>query len=193
MIDRAYPFPEAARWPSDPAFGPASGERRLPRGRIVLDSPVPRLLAERPAVVLERFADGGDSWFRCAGLGQLPAITAQLRPGSLVSFYFDDRIARRRFSSPVRDLMLDLVAVHGPTGNAVVGRHPVDDLRITTVLPRDTVALDAFAQSLVPTSQALAPQSWVYFGIYPEPDDDGRTAVTLELPAWDADLGVRPA
>jgi len=81
------------------------------QGRTIIDSPVPRLLQARPAIVLERIARGAGAtnWYRCADHAHLAALAAELHPGSLVSFYFDDRITSCRYSSEVRAV----AAAHG--------------------------------------------------------------------------------
>jgi hypothetical protein len=57
-------------------------------------TPVGKLLETSGAVVLERIARGGGAtnWYSCSGQSQLEMIEARLLPGSVVSFYFDERI-----------------------------------------------------------------------------------------------------
>src|SRR5277367_4911196 len=60
----------------------------------LMQTPIIERLKATDAVILERLARGGGStnWYHCPDENHLEAIEARLRPGSLVSFYFDDRI-----------------------------------------------------------------------------------------------------
>jgi len=57
-------------------------------------TPLLERLSEGSAVVLERIACGGGEtrWYYCADATNLRAIATRLRPGSVVSFYFDGRM-----------------------------------------------------------------------------------------------------
>ena len=146
------------------------------QGRTISDSPIPRLLTTRPAVVLERIARGGGTtnWYHCADPTQLNAVTARLNPGSVVSFYFDDRIAYSRFTSDLRQQMLDLMdslrGQPGETGEIVVGRLNADQLRIEVDFPSGPADLDE-------VTAHLGHHSWIYYGPYPGRDNDGINAV----------------
>jgi hypothetical protein len=154
------------------------------QGRAVIDSPVPRLLRARPAIVLERIARGAGAtnWYRCVDHSHLAALTAELNPGSVVSFYFDDRITNCRYTPTVREQMLQLMhtlrEVHGDSGEIVVGHLAADQLHITIDFPSGPESLDEF-------TQALGTDAWIYFGPFPAPDNDGISAVTLTLPDSD--------
>src|SRR5215469_7465121 len=122
------------------------------QGRTIVDSPVPRMLRTRPAIVLERIARGAGAtnWYRCADHTRLTALTAELQPGSVVSFYFDNRIANRRYTPETREQMLQLMQslrdVPGESGEIVVGYLAVDQLHITADYPSGPEDLDEFTQ-----------------------------------------------
>ncbi len=160
-------------------------------GRTIMDSPVPRLLKARPAVVLERIARGAGAtnWYRCPDHGHLAALTAELRPGSVVSFYFDDRITHCRYTPEVREQMLQLMRslrdVPGESGEIVVGHLAADGFHITADFPSGPEDLDEFTQT-------LGTDLWIYFGRYPGRDNDGTNAVTLTLPDLDGITRAHP-
>lgn len=154
------------------------------QGRTIIDSPVPRLLDARPAIVLERIARGGGAtnWFRCAGRAHLAALSAELRPGSVVSFYFDGRIANCRYTPAVREQMVQLMRslrdIPGETGEIVVGYLDADKFHITVDYLAGPNDLDEF-------TQPLGTDAWIYFARFPGRDNDGTNAVTLTLPDLD--------
>lgn len=139
------------------------------------------LLVTRPAVVLERVARGGGAtnWFYVASPGQLDELASRLRPGSSVSFYFDDRIKRSVLGDEFVDDVLDIVAAEG---EAVVG-----------VLADGGLELDVdFVAGLGDLTEMLGGRrdgAVVFAGAFPGRDDDGVNAVTVDLP--DADGVVR--
>jgi hypothetical protein len=154
------------------------------QGRAIIDSPVPRLLHARPAIVLERIARGAGAtnWYRCLDRAHLAALTAELCPGSIVSFYFDDRITSCRYTPQVREQVLQLMrslrGIPGESGEIVVGHLDADMLHITTDYPSGPEDLDEFAQT-------LGADARIYLGRYPGRDNDGTNAVTLTLPDLD--------
>src|SRR6185295_13900559 len=85
-------------WKSDPSFVPLA-ERALAATPILS-----HIEAGRDAVVLERRACGAGhtDWYYCRSPGDLAALTTELKPGGLVSFYFDGRIRRTKDRSSVR-------------------------------------------------------------------------------------------
>ena len=160
-------------------------------GRTITDSPVPRRLQVRPAIVLERIARGGGAanWYRCADHASLAAVNAELRPGSVVSFYFDDRITGCRYTPEVREQLLRLMCrlrdIPGETGEIVVGHLADDQLHMTVDFPSGPEGLDEFTGT-------LGTDPWIYFGRFPGRDDDGTDAVTLTLPDLDGITRAHP-
>jgi hypothetical protein len=160
-------------------------------GRTIADSPIPQLLAARAAIVLERIARGGGAtqWYRCLDQTDLDAITSRLSPGSVVSFYFDDRIACRRYTAELHQQMLELMntlrGLPGETGEIVVGRLAADELHIEVDLPDGPESLDDLIA-------LLGSHSSLYYGRYPGRDNDGIHAVTLTLPDHDGILRAHP-
>lgn len=135
------------------------------------------LLASNAAVVLERLARGGGAteWYYCRGTAELDALEKRLSAGSVVSFYFDERI-RKLPKSP--QLAADIERIIAETGDAVVGVLGEDGVKIDVeiVVSRDDLA--DFMSRLPSSSQ-------VFYGAFPGRDDDGMPAVTVTLPDRD--------
>jgi hypothetical protein len=142
---------------------------------------VHRRLATDDAIVLERLARaaGATRWYRVATTEDLAALVCRVRPGSLVSFYFDDRIASSSVSQAVRERVM---AIAAGDHEAVVAAGGADiDLRADFV--SDPAELEEFLRS-------LAPDESFFYGRFPAADDDGHAAITVGLA--DADGVVRP-
>jgi hypothetical protein len=154
------------------------------QGRVITDSPVPRLLQTRPAIVLERIARGAGEtqWYHCPDHAHLGAITTELRPGSVVSFYFDDRIAHRHYTPQLHQQMLDTIA---HTRDVVVGQLALDGLHIEVDYIGTPGDLDEYTQTLGTHSQ-------IYVGAFPARDNDDTNAVTLTLPDLDGITRAHP-
>jgi hypothetical protein len=138
---------------------------------------VPRLLAERPAVVLERIARGAGAtrWFHVKSVQDLERLSTRLAPGSKVSFYFDVRISLRPYDDETIVRILDLVSAQG---DAVVGTICPNGFEMSVEFIGGSNELDEFADGLAPGSQ-------IYVGAFPAPDNDNRDAVTFTLPDKD--------
>ena len=141
---------------------------------------IPALLKEGPAVVLERIARGGGAtnWYFCTA-SQLETLAQRLRAGSLVSFYFDDRI-RRASITPERRAEIEKVIADD--GDAVVGVLGEDVLKIAAEI---VVSSDDLTEFLGQVPAIVS----VFYGAFPGRDDDGVHAITVTLP--DSDGGVR--
>jgi hypothetical protein len=160
------------------------------QGRTITDSPVPRLLATHSAIVLERlaFAAGTTNWYHCPDHARLAALTSHLNPGSVVSFYFDDRVTHCRYTPDVHEQMLHLMrrqGDHGESGEIVVGQPATDDLHIDVDYPSSPEYLDEITQT-------LPAHSFIYYGPVPGRDNDGTNAVTLTLPDLDGITRAHP-
>jgi hypothetical protein len=143
---------------------------------------VEALLATRPATVYERIARGAGatSWYYCSDGSALARIAELLRPGSVVSFYFDERLARHAWSP---DLPARIMRIVAETGDAVVGSLRPDGVVIDAILILSKADLDEGLAELGPVSE-------LYCGAAPSRDNDGVNAVTFQLP--DEDGVVRP-
>ena len=141
---------------------------------------VPQLLADRPAVVLERIARGGGatSWYVVSGPDRLEELSRRLRPGSAVSFFFDGRVERRSLDDATVHRILEVVDQYA---EAVVGVPQADGITVE-------VGLVGGLDDLTTVLGGLPPGTPLYVGPFPARDDDGVGAVTFDLP--DAD-GVR--
>ena len=133
------------------------------------------------AVVLERVARGGGStrWFSCRIIAEVEAVLPQLRSGSRVAFFFDDRIRRRPFSEQVEQELWELVAAEG---EAVFGKPlgPGPEIKMELLDATD------FGESMARVSAGEP----VYYGRFPSTDDDGDAAVSFIPP--DEDGLARP-
>jgi hypothetical protein len=201
--DKPVTYIKAHRPPEDrcrPVDGTPSGTRLVEnrpmsspwwQGRTITDSPIPQLLTARPAIVVERIARGGGrtEWYRCLHQTHLAAITAQLSPGSIVSFYFDQRIAHRRYTPDLHRQIIDLMdrlrALPGETGEIVFGQLGDDELHIQVDFP-------AGAEDLDELTSTLGTHSWIYYGPFPARDNDGVNAITLTLPDNDGIVRRHP-
>jgi hypothetical protein len=147
----------------------------------IASTPTPRLLAQRPAVVLERLARGGGAtrWYQIDEPRHLTVLAELLTPGSAVSLYFDGRIERRCLDEDLIDVVLDLIKAHG---DAVVGRLSPEPFVIDVEFVAGLGDLSEFLGGSVNGVE-------LFVGAFPARDDDGVDAVTIDLP--DADGVVR--
>jgi hypothetical protein len=161
------------------------------RRRAVLTSPVPRLLAGGPAIVLERLAygDGTTNWYRCVDQAALEALADELRHGSDVSFFFDDRFTHRRYTSRTRAEMARFMdylrGVPGENGAIVLGHVDDDALHMTVDYPSAPAAADDFVAE-------LEPEPWIYYGRFPFRENDGVRAVKFVGPDEDGIVRAHP-
>ncbi|WP_409497386.1 hypothetical protein [Amycolatopsis sp. cmx-11-12] len=132
-------------------------------------------------VALERLAQGGGdtNWFVATCRQDLTTIADRLRPGSLVTFYFDNRIARRPYTGTVRTELLDIIE---RKGDALIGWLRPDGvsirMRVVDAGDLDEEVLDAESDDDV------------YFGAFPATDNDGADAITVTIPDEDGVVRV---
>jgi hypothetical protein len=140
-----------------------------------------QLAAKLPAIVLERIARGGGatSWYVLREPHDIDALAARLKPGSVVSFYFDDRLTLGQLDDEARASVL---AIAERDGSAVIGATGSDEIEIEVDFPSSEREVDEFVTN--------HPNSTLMFGAFPGRDDDGERALTFTLP--DADGVVRP-
>ena len=131
--------------------------------------------------MLERIARGGGAtnWYVIQTADDLQTLAERLRPGSLVSFYFDDRLVIGPIDREARAAILEIAE---RDTSAVVGALDERDIQLTVDFPSSGSELDEFV-----TEHEGAT---FVFGRFPSSDDDGSSAVTLTLP--DADGVARP-
>ena len=144
----------------------------------------PELLAKQvPAIVLERIARGGGapSWYVLRAADDLDALAARVRPGSCVSFYFDDRFTFGRLDDNAR---ASLLAIAERDGEAVIGAARDDEMEIEVDFPSNRKEVDEFV--------ADHPNATLIYGAFPGRDDDGHHAVTLTLPDSDGVVRSHP-
>jgi hypothetical protein len=146
---------------------------------------VPSLLADRPAVVLERIARGGGAtrWFRIGDRVELELLAERLKPGSSVSFYFDERLRWQRFNKAAADALIEIATVDR---DAVLGRSTPGKIEIVVDYISGRDELDEFTSDLDPNESVLV-------GRFPAADNDGRDAITINLPDADGVTRAPPA
>src|SRR5215471_14557201 len=111
---------------------------------------VGRRLAEAEAVVLERIAygAGATSWYYCKGVEQLGLLASLLSPGSVVSFYFDGRIARLRRSAVTGEVEARMRNVVRRGGDLVFGALQEDGVRVDAALLCEDEEIDRYLAEL---------------------------------------------
>lgn len=148
---------------------------------IGLEALVGSQLRDRPAVVLERIARGGGAtnWWYLRRPPDLDEVLSRVRPGSVVSFYFDGRM-------PVLPLDEEtpqqIGAILDRAGECVVGWVVPG----TAAVEVDFLTTRAEVAEFICSAPADAE---LLFGPFPARDNDGVNAFTVTLP--DADGVVR--
>ena len=147
-------------------------------------TPIVDRLESSGAVVLERIAAGGGEtrWYYCSDRAHLEAVEAQLQPGSVVSFYFDDRIQRSLYSPEIKSNAGKIIA---ETGEVIIGVLDEDGLHIDVEIITGPNELTEFASTTSFTSH-------VFYGVFPARDNDGVRAVTVTLPDTDGIVRAHP-
>jgi hypothetical protein len=135
-------------------------------------------------VVLERIAYGAGlvNWYVCAGEQEFDVIVEELSPGSVVSFYFDDRIALRAYTPQLRAEML---ATIDRTGDVQVGFMPIDGIHLSMEVVGHPLEVDEVADT-------IGSRSVLYCGAFPARDDDGVNAITVTMPDKDGVVRAHP-
>jgi hypothetical protein len=147
---------------------------------------IPGVLARRSTetFVLECVASGGGAtnWYRVRDSADLADLSTKLRPGSLVSFYFDGRIAQGYFDSGVAKAVAAIAARdHG----AVIGELRDEAMGFDVQYVAGEREIADFADELPPGAK-------VAYGPFPASDNDGEHAVTLVLPDLDGVVRRHP-
>jgi hypothetical protein len=145
--------------------------------QVVLGHKVEARLKEHPAVVLERLARGGGSthWYYCTSDDDLPRIAKLVHHGSVVSFFFDDRL---RVVSSKRGVLADLLELLQSQKEVIAGilrsgGHQFD-VDYLTGKEEITAYLDD-----APANATLM------YGAFPGRDNDGHQAITITVPDLD--------
>jgi hypothetical protein len=143
-------------------------------------------LAEKDMIVLERIARGAGStnWYHVHGTDAVTALTRRLRPGSWVSFFFDNRIVRASYDEAARAL---LETWWRRDGDAVLLTLVPDDFELDywTIAGREDLAD-------LETDGDLKLGDEIYVGAYPSADNDGARAISLHLPDEDGIVRGHP-
>jgi hypothetical protein len=147
---------------------------------------VPHLLERwtgAETLVLERIARGGGAtrWYVLRSRADLSTLASQLRPGSCVSFYFDDR-----FRGSVNDEVARaaILGVATEDGEAVVGNVSAEDIEVAVDFVGTAEDLDAWLSEH--SGEAIR------FGRFPGRENDGEHAVTFDLPDRDGVVRSHP-
>ena len=120
-------------------------------------------------------------WYFCQAITELAAILPDLRPGSRVRFFFDDRIRRSPFSDQVEAEIFDIAA---PPGEVLLGRERADgpELRMDFLAPSE------ISEALV----GVRSGETVYYGVFPLIQDDGVTCIGFVPPDEDGMVNPQP-
>jgi hypothetical protein len=165
---------------------PASSHLPHLVGDAIRGTSVPQLLgrAANGVVVLERIAGGAGStrWFLLRDAAELTDLEQRISTGSLVSFYFDGRLATRRYD---REVASTVLRIADQDHDAVIGRLRRGEIEIEVEFVAGPSELHAY-------ESRLAPGEEVIFGRFPAADDDGQRAVTITIPDPDGVVRGHP-
>lgn len=152
--------------------------------RCIGQTPVGVNLASRRAIVLERVARGGGAthWYYCKDATSLAAVEQKLLPGSMVSFYFDDRFQETTDVSAAVSRAARIIADSRET---VVGVVMADGVSSQVEFATSAREVTEFL------SDAALP-GLIFCGRFPGADNDGKDAVTLTLPDPDGVVRGHP-
>lgn len=141
-------------------------------------------LNSRSAVVLERIARGGGAtnWYFINNYKSLELVEEKLKPGSVVSFYFDDRIISGQYSEELNSKVADIIA---SKGDCVIGSLKVGSVNIDVDFITGIGELTDFVLS-------LDSSSLFFYGAFPARENDGDSAITLVLPDIDGSVRAHP-
>lgn len=148
------------------------------------NTPINASLVNSEAVVLERIACGAGAtrWYYCPDMSVLGKIAAELSSGSVVSFYFDNRIKKGPYSAELRASVERIIHEEK---EATVGRLHEDGFHIEPDFVYSLAGFDEFVA-------ALAPLSFIFYGAFPGRDNDGVRAVTFTVPDPDGVVRAYP-
>jgi hypothetical protein len=140
------------------------------------------LLETNGAVILERIARGGGAtkWYYCSDQKCLEDLELSLAPGSVVSFYFDERICHTEYSKEMDSILDNMVRT---AGELLIGV-PISSSRSIDV------EIISGPHELAEFLSTISLGTLIFYGIFPMHDNDGTNAVTVTLP--DIDGVVRP-
>ncbi|MDH5650959.1 MAG: hypothetical protein OEZ39_03690 [Gammaproteobacteria bacterium] len=141
-------------------------------------------LKVKDAVVLERIARGGGAtnWYYCNNVAAFNALKNELSPGSVVSFYFDERIEKCSYS---KELNFKIEEIITRTGDCVVGLLKKDAINIDVDYVTSAKELSEFVSQLEPCYS-------FFYGQFPARDNDGSNAITITLPDEDGIVRAHP-
>ena len=134
-------------------------------------------LARDAAIILERVARGGGEthWFVCKSAADLDAIVRRLRPGSALTFYFDNRL---RIESAGDSLSTRIAEEFHRHRNCVVGLVSDGELEVAVEFLETPEELQECVRSMQVGTN-------VFYGAFPRWDDDYDNAITVYLPDED--------
>lgn len=156
--------------------------RKLLHSLIRRVSVVDRLKETRHgAVVLERIANGAgeEYWYWCPNETQLDKAELLFSPGSCISFYFDGRIRAEYFTASTISNIESLLATIDLTWESLAVGVLEDDG------PRINMTFMKLIAGVEDLDTEFTSESKVFYGIYPDRDDDGIKARTMYLPDED--------
>lgn len=151
--------------------------------RVLAGTPVAVRLRARAALVLERIAYGAGEtcWYYCEADSQLEHLARELRPGSILCFYFDDRLSQTLSS----DALTPATEILRETGEVLIGVLAVDKFHVDMNMILDE-------EEIVELLAELPSNTTVYVGVFPAPDNDGINAVSVIVPDLDGVVRAHP-
>jgi hypothetical protein len=144
---------------------------------------IDRRVALSPAIVVERLARGGGAtnWYAIAGSYQLDEFVSLVRPGSRVSFYFDDRLRWMALDDAAITVATEAIA---STGDVVIAHRQAGTTLLRAAIVSGPVELAEHARA--------SEREAVLVGRFPAPDNDGVSAFTIDLPDFDGVVRRHP-
>jgi hypothetical protein len=140
-------------------------------------------LTKHRAVVVERLARaaGSTNWYLIELPDQLDQLSRRVAPGSTISFFFDERIAEADLDHGSRTAILEIAQ---EDGDAVVA-YRTHGIELVADYIGGLGDLDGFAADLPPGSR-------IFFGRFPAAENDGASAITIDLPDLDGIVRSHP-
>lgn len=136
------------------------------------------------AVVLERLARGGGAtnWWHIRRVEDLDQVAERLRPGSVVSAYFDGRLRRMEWFPRGHDRAVEVLET---VGEVCVGLVGADGVSIDMEFVGDVHDLWSF-------EALLGEDAEVIVGAFPARSNDGVNAITFTVPDSDGVTRAHP-
>jgi hypothetical protein len=140
-------------------------------------------LERHAGVALERIAYGGGAtnWYSLPSPESMSALVRALTPGSILSIYFDDRLAWHQLDEATK---AEFKSVINRDGDAVLARRTADPILLDAEIVSGALEVDDHAEALG--------SEVVLLGAFPWPAKEGENAFTITLPDLDGVVRSHP-